>query len=70
MTNRFAGLLDFNDGRFCSVTRSQWQSVLLGYEISMAVSFGGLCDLIDGKFSISVIFLLRDFKYGQFWWVM
>jgi len=31
MTNRFAGLLDFNDGRFCSVTRSQWRSVLLGY---------------------------------------
>jgi len=25
----FAGFRDFNDGRFCSVTRSQWRSFFL-----------------------------------------
>jgi len=29
MTVGFAGFRDFNDGRFCSVTRSQWRSFFL-----------------------------------------
>jgi len=35
----FVFLWDFKDSRFCFVTRSQWRSVLLLYEISMTVGF-------------------------------
>jgi len=34
-----AGIWDPNDGRFCSFTRFQWQSVLFLYEISVTVGF-------------------------------
>jgi len=35
----------------------------------MAVGFGLLQDRNDGMFSVSVFFLLRDFKNSRFCWV-
>jgi len=35
----------------------------------MAVGFGGLRDRNDGMFSVSVFFLLRDFKNSRFCFV-
>jgi len=61
----FVSLRIFNDNQFCSVAsrfcwvmRSQKRSVLLGYEISTMVGFGGLQDLDDGRFSVSVSFFI------------
>jgi len=58
VTVGFAGLWDFNDGRFSSSTRFQWQSVLLGYEISVMVGFVLLWDFKNGWFCSSVIKIL------------
>jgi len=49
MTVRFVSLQDFCDLQFCSIPRFKRQSVLVGYEISMMVGFGGLGDLTDGQ---------------------
>jgi len=42
----------------CSFTRFQRQSALIRYEISMMVGFVWLRDLNDGRFSVSISFVL------------
>jgi len=60
----FVQLRDFNYG-------FQRQSVLFCYEISITFGFVGSRDLSDGRFSVSVGFLLLwDFKDSWFWSVM
>jgi len=59
----------FNGSRYWWVMRFQRRSVLFHYEFSMAVGFGGLRDRNDGMFSVSVFFLLRDFKNSRFCFV-
>jgi len=61
----FVWLRDFNDGRFCSVTRVQRKSVSFHYEISETVGFVSLQDFKDGRFVP-----LRNFNDGRFCSVM
>jgi len=69
---------DFCDSRFCSVTRSQWLSVLFLYEISMTVGFHCQSVLFSYEISIQLVLFhyeismtvgfirLRDFNDGRF----
>lgn len=69
----FVPLQNFKGGRFCSVTRSQGQLVLLHYEISMTVSLVTIRDFNDVRlysiirFQMMVGFIqLLDLSDGQF----
>jgi len=52
-------LQDFKDSRTCFVMRFQRRFVFVGYEISIRVGFAGSRDLNDGRFSVSVGFVLQ-----------
>jgi len=51
-------LQDFKDSRICFVMRFQRRFVFVGYEISIMVGFAGSRDLNNGRFSVSVFFVL------------
>jgi len=64
----FVRLRDLNGGRFCWVTRFQSPSVLVGYVISLMVSFQ-YQSFFYYEISNTVNFGgLRDLSDGRFWW--